>query len=267
MPSEVRGLVVGGSIVIELPPSKGIVFEGENLLIDHHNNAPPLQYYVGSRTRESQGVGIPIRAVVEIALKVTGLDGTLPQEARNLVEAVCNIDQGVYKSSLENDLHHAYLLEIADPTMRIRVTEWVRRDAWDELHAWAERGRDSWIRVENRTDELVSSSKVIRPGVAYFSYSSDNIDLAAMRNAMLRLEHDFPIVIAIQVNSDGLASRMSIGSKKDDIDLTPMLAALRQYPGVTAGGRRTIGGAQFPEGVSLDQVLSWIVSCMDAVRG
>lgn len=265
-PRSLRGLVAQDSILIELPMSKGLVYQGRTLLIDHHNNAPHLQYFVNQEVQDAEMLDFEVRAVNQIVFELVRDRIVLDTDAMELFHAVSNIDQGVYNSDLDNDLHHAYLLEIGSPEMRIRVTEWIRQGHWSAIYDWVREGRKKWERVEARANELKHSYRPLSSGVVYFVYSSDEIDRAAMRPAMLSLEEEHPVVIAVQ-DTDNSVSRISIGSTRTTVDLTPVFEHLRNIPGVTAGGRRSIGGAQFPDGMDITTVKKYLIDALNLARG
>ena len=65
-----------------------------------------------------------------------------------------------------------------------------------------------------------------------------------MREAMFRLEEKYKIVISIGLKNN-MAFKASIGTRDSEIDLNKIYDDLRNIDGITAGGRRNIGGVQF----------------------
>ncbi|MCF2136434.1 MAG: hypothetical protein K9W43_04255 [Candidatus Thorarchaeota archaeon] len=262
-PKLIRGMEVSNSILIELPLTKGLVYRGTNLLIDHHNEAPHLQLYSGATLVSSCSLDFDVRAVTEVITFLIKDRVTLPKEAESVLSAVSRIDQGIYESDLDFDLHHAYLLEIESSQMRARVTEWVRRNQWSKIIDWANDARHKWQTVQQHVSEFVRAALPVIDNAVYFTYGEGSIERSAMRDAMLQLETEHPIVVAVQMGEDGSVSRISIGTTREDIDLTPMFDYLRSIPGVTAGGRKSIGGAQFPENLPLSTVIEYLSEALN----
>ncbi|RLG53668.1 MAG: hypothetical protein DRN99_06365 [Thermoproteota archaeon] len=245
-PGELRGLRVEGCILVELPPSKGLEYRGRNILLDHHE-------YSGVVVFEGSEAAVEYRAeagcVADIAVEVFELE--LPAEGLEVLEAVRRIDQGRYESWLDRALHRAYRLEIASKEMRYRLLEWVRSGSWSRFMEWARSGDERWRLVEEAVRELKLRARELARGAVYFTYDGESwAERAAMREAMLQLEEEHPVVVAVEVK-EGKAAKASLATKAG-VDLQPAFARLREM-GYSAGGRSSVGGAQL--GVELEKAL------------
>ncbi len=261
-PAKLDGLQVHDALVIELPTTKGVRYVGDVLLIDHHNNAPHVQWLRGRDCLMSVSFeGVRAASDIVVALKPDVLPDT--PLGRALLDAVADLDQGLHESQLAVDLHHAYALDIEDAEMRTRVAMWVREGAWEEVVGWVREARERWRHVEGAVGEMVASCQELLPGVVWFLYSKVGDRRVAMRQAMLTLEETHPVVIALQQEEDGTVSKASFGTKRSDINLLPLFETLRDIDGVTSGGRERVGGAAFPPGLRAQDILEIVRAAIE----
>jgi len=238
-PSKLRGLVVSRNILIELPLTKGLVYRGDNILIDHHNGPARVELFNGDKPVKSFYFG-EVSSVAELVSRALSIDVDI-----ELLDAVNQIDSGRHETQLAEMLHKAYLLNISSSEMRGILTRLVIDEKWSEIKEWAKREYVRWSElVEPRIDELIRSAKTLIPGVVYFIYREESdIDKAARTFALMKLEDIYDIAISIGVDKDNNALKARIATKKP-IDLTTVFEQLRGM-GHNAGGRANVGGVQF----------------------
>ena len=238
-PNKLRGLVVSGYIIIELPLTKGLVYQGENILIDHHNGPARVELFEEDKPVKSFYFG-EVSSVAELVSRALGIDID-----KELLDAVNQIDSGKHETKLAEMLHKAYLLNISSSEMRKMLTKLVAEEKWSEIKEWAKREYSRWSNlVEPRIDELIRSAKPLVSGVIYFIYREDSdIDKAARTLALMKLEEICDIAISIGIDEHNKALKARIATKKP-IDLTTVFEQLRSM-GHNAGGRANVGGVQF----------------------
>ena len=240
-PRELRGLTVDGYILVELPLTRGLIYRGENILIDHHNGPARIELFRDSEVVKSFSLG-EAKSVADLVVRVLDID--IDAE---LLDAVNQIDMGEYRTPLAEMIHKAYLLNISSSEMRIMLTELVAGCRWNEIKEWAKKEHTKWNDlVEPRINYFVKKAQVLVPRVVFFIYREDNdIDKAARTPALMRLEDMYDIVISIGVDENNNAVAARIATKKP-IDLTKVFEQLRKM-GHNAGGRANVGGVQFKD--------------------
>ncbi|MEQ9714986.1 MAG: DHH family phosphoesterase [Candidatus Asgardarchaeia archaeon] len=246
-PEKIRGLVVQDSILVELPLTKGLTYKGKNLLFDHHNG--PARVELFNESNVVKRIVFPdCRSVAQLVREALGIGVD-----NELLEAVNDIDSGVYRTKIAKDLHKAYLLNISSKEMREFLTEAVANEEWSKISKWASEESKKWKYVEDKVSDIIKNVNIIIPRVAVFTYYEQNdIERAARTEAMLKLEDQYDIVVSIGLNDKHQAISARIATKRD-IDLSGVYQQLRGL-GYTAGGRKNVGGVQF-NNENLDNIL------------
>jgi len=252
-PLSLSGLRVSSSILIELPLSKGLVYCGENILIDHHPEPPRVELYRDENCVESVVVG-GAESVASVVYMIFRDVLELSDTALKILRAIDNIDQGRHPDKLSVDLHNAFSLNKRDDGMRYMLVRAILEDRWGSIIRWAEaESRRFEEQVPIKIEELIGRAQRLTGNVVYFTYDfDDNVEAAAMTNAMISLEDKYDIVIAIATkNNKPISARIAT---KKDIDLLPVFEKLREQ-GINAGGRKNVGGAQFGDIATLDETI------------
>jgi len=68
-PNELRGLIADGHILIELPLTKGLIYRGENILIDHHNGPTRIELFRDNKIAKSFPLG-EAKSVADLVVRV-----------------------------------------------------------------------------------------------------------------------------------------------------------------------------------------------------
>ena len=254
-PRLLKDLSVDDSILIELPPSKGLKYNGVNILFDHHGGYSGVISYKGCEV--SDVAEVSGESVAEIVVKFFGLE--LGEDGFRMLDAVNRVDSGRYGSELSENLHKAFRLEIASEEMRYRLSKLVYSSKWNEIQSWAFSSAKKWDMVEVVEDKLVSSAITIGDAAVFVYDGFNDLELAAMRGAMFKLEEKYPIVFAVRVEN-GKAVSASIASMKG-VDLTHIYSRFIEL-GFTAGGRKMVGGVQF-NGIDVKEALKIIKNLLN----
>jgi len=259
-PDRLSGYVVGDSFAVELPLSKGVVYRGRVVLIDHHPEPARVEVYEGGRLVDRCVVG-DVRSVASAVYIILRDSLDLPQIALNILRSIDNIDNAVYEAELDRWLHKAFFINKMDNSFRYLLVEYVLDDKWDKIVEWAKKQASIYDREVPRTvEKLVGRARELKPDVVYFTYDlEDKYESAALTPAMIRLEDKFSIVIAIGTRKNKAFSAR-IATKRD-IDLAPIFHRLREQ-GISAGGRRNVGGAGFG-GIPLDSAIEKLRKAID----
>lgn len=271
VPEDLKGLVVRNAILIEMSPTKGLEYRERNLLIDHHGESGEISEYYFENSVRTHRIDIQKCTAARIIAAATGLVNELTPDGFVVMDALEQIEFGEYVTKLAKNLHRAFRLNISDSAMRRRITRWVSLFKWDLLSTWAEQEAEKWAVIEASVRRLVERAVPLTEFCWYFTYSARNRnERAAMREAMIELESQRDIVIAIEVGEDNgsaVATRASIGSKREHVNLIPLFDEIRGKNGIVAGGRRKIGGVQFAGNSSLKDSIGLLRNVMNQMRG
>jgi len=257
--SELGRLRVKDSILVELPPTKGLIYEGYNLLIDHHDETL-VQVFVHDRSFKGVKFKAYVPSVSQLVFLILQDEySSGPSAFLKLLNAINEIEEGNLRSDLSKALHRAYLLNSPSDSMRFAIIENVLKDCWEEIARWAFEEAKKWYVVEAKVAELLKKASSLSRNVAYFTFNGGEVlEKAAMREAMLALEEEHDIVVALDLRR-GRVCRLSIATKNPNIDLRGFYRFLRELkPSIQAGGRRNVGGAQFRELMDLEEALSLV---------
>ena len=246
-PRTLKGLKISESILIELPQSKGLIYAGNNLLLDHHPEPPRVEIYSNEKLIERYIVK-DARSAASLVYKIFEDLVKLPESALKILNAVDEADNLQYTCEFSKLLHAAYHLHVTEEKMRFMLVEMAFSGKWDKIVDWAKKEGEKYMKlVPKKVRELVSRAEELAPSVVLFTYdSNDQIEKAAITEAMRLLEEKYDIVISLGV-LHGKPESARIATMKD-IDLIPMFNEIvKEYGkyGVTAGGRKNVGGAQF----------------------
>jgi len=238
-PERINGMIVQDCILVELSLTRGIIYKGENLLFDHHNGPTRVELFKENKVVKS--IVFPnCKSIAQLVHDVLRI-----KVNKELLEAINDIDNGIYEKEVAEKLHRAYLLNISSVDMRKFLTESVANQKWKEILEWAEKESRKWRKhVEPKIRDMFERTYVIVPGVAVFTYFEQNdIEKAARTEAMLKLEDKYDIVVSIGLDDQNRAVSARIATRKP-IDLSTVYKQLRKL-GYTAGGRKNVGGVQF----------------------
>jgi len=238
-PEKIKGMIVQDCILIELPLTRGIIYREENLLFDHHNGPARVELFKENKVVKS--IVFPnCKSIAQLVHYILGI-----KVNKELLEAVNNIDNGVYETGITEKLHRAYLLNISNVDMRKFLTESVANQKWKEILEWTKKESRKWKKhVEPKIHDIFERIHVIVPGVAVFTYFEQNdVEKAARTEAMLKLEDRHDIVVSIGLDDQNRAVSARIATKKP-IDLSTVYKQFQKL-GYTAGGRKNVGGVQF----------------------
>lgn len=270
-PAQIASIKAENSFLIELPPSKGITYSGNNILIDHHGKIKGIAFYEDERIVLMAKSQTPNACASNIISTLLIGEGKITKQGRAIIKAVADIDEGVYETEFARNFHRAYLLNISDPKMRDLLCTYARNREWRKIRNWAHSETKKWSHVESTVRSLKAMARQINSFSVYFPYDIETeLEYIAMREAMLRLEEKNPIVVAIGVKEEGasvIALRASIGTKDPEINLSPVFDFLTDIAGVTAGGRSSIGGASFSGGKPLEDVIHFIKRGLRKLKG
>lgn len=261
-PSELDTLTATNAILVELPPTKGILYCGQNVLIDHHDEFSGVFLLHGERVVDGFSIDPTGHCASTIVNYMTGLYIEMSDLGLRILDAITEIDSGRCESSLSECLHKAYRLNVQDAEIRYDVCGWVSSLEWHRIAEWADTACERWAGVEDTVQLLMERARNLTGLCVYFTYMAGNSkQIVAMREAMLRLEKVHDIVLAMaECDEDGepVIAHASIGTMQDGIDLRPLFREIRKKVGVTAGGRKNVGGIQFSPRLKLMDVISLI---------
>lgn len=239
-PDKIPGLKVKNSILIELPHTKGLIYLGENLLVDHHEYFGFI-WFKDKRIKVQENISM-VNSIAEAIYNKFCEVIALSEDGLRVLNAVNNIDKGIYETDFDWGLHRAYRLEVSSIEMRLRLLRWIVNGDWSKIFEWSRWGNSTWIKVEDTVVRLMKSAKTLLDDIVYFTYSRDDrIESAAMREAMLKLESEHLIVLAVDCSKPEY-TRVSIATK-GNFDLRRIFEKVRLM-GFNAGGRANVGGMQ-----------------------
>lgn len=260
-PSEIGSLRASRSILLELPPSKGLTYIGSNVLIDHHGAAPFIALYNGSRKAREVFFNSGLRSVSKLVFEV--LEGLIVFDDKGIriLEAIDEIDSGEIESELADKMNKAFLLNSMREDLRKGLTYMFYRMEWDSILEWVEGEQGKWSLVEGRVEKLRASVKKMG-NITYFKYDvTDQLEAAARRILMFRLEESEPIVLCIGLIK-GRPVSATIAAR--GFDLSRVYVELRKNEGVKAGGRANIGGIQFKQDTTLEDALTLVKKAVES---
>jgi len=259
-PDRLSGYVVRDSFAVELPLSKGVVYRGQVVLIDHHPEPARVEVYENDCLVDRCVVD-NVRSVASAVYIILRDSLDLPQIALNILRSIDNIDNAVYETELDRWLHKAFFINKMNDEFRYLLVKYIINDEWCKIVEWARKQASIYDQEVPRTvEKLVGRVKELKLGVVYFTYNAeDKYESAALTPAMIKLEDRFNIVIAIGIrNNKAVSARIAT---KRDIDLIPIFNRLREK-GINAGGRKNVGGARF-KGIPLDSAIEQLRKAID----
>ena len=197
-PRILKGLKVSESILIELPQSKGLIYVGNNLLLDHHPEPPRVEIYSNEKLVERYIVK-DARSAASLVYKIFEDLMKLPESALKILNAVDEADNLQYTCEFSKLLHAAYHLHVTEEKMRFMLVEMAFSGKWDKIVDWAKKEGEKYMKlVPKKARELVSRAEELAPSVVLFTYdSNDQIEKAAITEAMRLLEEKYDIVISL----------------------------------------------------------------------
>jgi len=244
-PLSFRKLKINNSILIELPITKGLKYVGENILVDHHKDFSEVTLYkdyekvVQVKMDLTPSICRTIFNIFKNEFKI------LPQSILNIIKSIDNIDQGILLNRLDKKVFYAFQLHVQRNIDRKIIVKWIVNYEWDKINNFIEGEREKYELIEKIVKDKINSSQKMFKDIVYFTYNPKKIlERVAMREAMFRLEEKYKIVISIGLKNN-MAFKASIGTRNPEIDLNKIYDDLRNIDGITAGGRRNIGGVQF----------------------
>ncbi len=242
-PSKLHGLKVKNSILIEMPLTRGVLYLGSNILIDHHPEPPRVELFEGSTLKERIVIE-NVKSVASLVYSIYRDSLELPRIAEKILSAVDNVDNGVYVNDIDRDIHYAYLINKTNENMRYQLLEMIINNKWFDILDWIRSESKKYKEyVPKKVDELVDRAIEIYPGVALFCYDiDDKIESAAMGNAMFKLEEKYKIVIGLGTKNNK-PEKARIATKKN-MNLKPLYSFFISL-GFSSGGRKNVGGVQF----------------------
>jgi len=257
-PSRLRGMEIRDAIVVELPPSKGVELRN-CVLLDHHfpDGAGRVVYY-DAEGRHHVLEEMRVRSVAELVRWWLAL--AVDIDVLEFEGIVSDIDNGLYPTERHRKLHAAYRFNITSPEMRRFLLEALAAGNVRAVWAWAEEEAAKAAEAGKVAKELAARAEVRGPVAVIYVDAEDRIQMAAMREAMFKLEEKWPVVVAV-VRECGKPARLSLATKTPGVDLTGLFERVRGVAGVAgAGGRPNVGGVQLESPDALDAVLDTVVA-------
>jgi len=261
-PSEISSLKVMKSILIELPITKGLTYVGRNVLIDHHESPPSIALYNGVTKISEVLFDSGFKSVSRLIYHVFEEDVKIDENGLRLLDAIDQIDSGNIESEIADSLNKAFLLNSMKEKVREELTLTIYRMDWNSIFNWVNRELSKWSVVEDTIEKMKESVKTIGD-ITYFTYDvTDQLESAARRILMLRLEENIGgIVLCIGLRR-GKPVSATIATRSN-LNLNKVYENLRKNEGVRAGGRENVGGIQFKTELTLEDALRLI---QDAVE-
>jgi len=261
-PSEISSLKVMKSILIELPITKGLTYVGRNVLIDHHESPPSIALYNGVTKINEVLFDSGFKSVSRLIYHVFEEDVKIDENGLRLLDAIDQIDSGNIESEIADSLNKAFLLNSMKEKVREELTLTIYRMDWNSIFNWVNRELSKWSVVEDTIEKMKESVKTIGD-ITYFTYDvTDQLESAARRILMLRLEENIGgIVLCIGLRR-GKPVSATIATRSN-LNLNKVYENLRKNEGVRAGGRENVGGIQFKTELTLEDALRLI---QDAVE-
>ncbi|MBO3839433.1 MAG: hypothetical protein QXN75_03330 [Thermoproteota archaeon] len=260
--SEISSLRVMKSILIELPMTKGLTYVGNNVLIDHHESSPSIVLYNGATKINEAVFDSGFKSVSRLVYHVFEEDFKIDEDGLRLLDAIDQIDSGNIESEIADSLNKAFLLNSMKEKVREELTLTIYRMDWDSLFNWVNKELSKWSIVEDAIEKMKESVKTTG-NITYFTYNvTDQVESAARRVLMLRLEESTRGVILCIGLRKGKPVSATIATRSS-LNLNKVYEKLREREEIEAGGRENIGGIQFKTDLSLKDALSLI---QDAVE-
>jgi len=256
-PSSIGSLKVMKNILVELPMTKGLTYVGKNVLIDHHESLPSITLYNDSTRIGGVFFNSGFKSVSRLVYHVFEENIKIDEEGLRVLDAIDQIDSGNIESDTADGLNKAFLLNNMKEKVREELTLTVYRMDWNSLFNWVRRELNKWSIVEETIEKMRNSVKNIG-GITYFTYDVTNqVEAAARRFLMLKLEESHKGIIVCIGLRKGKPVSATVATRSN-IDLNRFYENLRKREGVTAGGREKIGGIQFKKDISLEDALSLV---------
>ncbi|MHA1595724.1 MAG: DHH family phosphoesterase [Candidatus Baldrarchaeia archaeon] len=230
-PSELPSAELERVVTVEIGPTKVRAMR-DCLIIDHHE-VPELPSGCEMLVDMSAG------SAAEIVAKVWELE--VPRE---WLGALSEIDSARVSSDLAKKMWAAYRANVENFPRR-EVAEMIRDGRWEDLYRLVVERAEEYRKIEEKVPELVKRGCPLEgvEGVAILTYDPDDkVERGASKDAMLRLEETYDVVVAIGAKS-GRFSRATIGTRSERVNLAVIFEFLRNR-GYNAGGKAQVGGVQ-----------------------
>jgi hypothetical protein len=255
--SEIGSLRVMKSILIELPITKGLTYVGKNVLIDHHESPPSIALYTGATKISEALFDSGFKSISRLIYHVFGEDVKIDENGLRLLDAIDQIDSGSIESEIADSLNKAFLLNSMKEKVREELTLTIYRMDWNSLFNWVNRELSKWSIVEDTVEKMKESVKTIG-NITYFTYDVTNqVESAARRILMLRLEENIRGMVLCIGLRRGKPVSATIAARSN-LNLNKVYENLRKNEGVRAGGRENVGGIQFKTELTLEDALRLI---------
>ncbi|MBD3408052.1 MAG: hypothetical protein GF411_18170, partial [Candidatus Lokiarchaeota archaeon] len=109
---DLEGLIVSNAILIELPPSKGLVYSGKNILIDHHGTINGVALYNNDQIQNLANLDIEDCIASTIVSSIFNLRKNLSKKGQELLKSIVQIDMGTYDTQFTRNFHRAYQMNV-----------------------------------------------------------------------------------------------------------------------------------------------------------
>ncbi|MEM2608226.1 MAG: hypothetical protein ABIM44_01855 [candidate division WOR-3 bacterium] len=253
---EINSLKVMKSILIELPITKGLTYVGRNILIDHHQS-PSIVLYNGPAKMNEVSFDNSFKSVSRLVYYVFEENTEINEEGLRILDAIDQIDSGNIESELADSLNKAFLLNSLKEKVREEITLTIYRMDWSSLLNWVKRELGKWSIVEEAIERMKNSLNTVG-NIMYFTYDvTSQVEAAARRMLMLRLEESFMGVVVCIGLRKGKPISATIATRSN-LNLNMVYEKLREIEGIKSGGRENIGGIQFKTEISLEEAISLI---------
>mgnify|MGYP000185601048 CR=1 FL=1 len=247
-PKELRSMKLNDVVSIEITPTKTQITN--SIIFDHHEK---IEGYGNIWIFDDKAP-----SVAALVSEVLGI----PTD-EEILDAVNAIDQGNWRQDILSQLlFKAYQIDpVSFP--RLEITYKLAKDDFKSVIELCKARAKAFKNIERRANELKKGIKVLfsSPSVVYFTYNVGR-DEGARRLALLDLEEEFDIVIALGVENENFVTG-TIATKRRGINLMPIFRDLRNM-GYNAGGRRNVGGFQtIKKDVKLERVLNDLIKILE----